>query len=167
MNVSRRVMLLGTASAALVGSAIAPGSARAAIKVGSDPEGSALVLRMLRVMYPHKQFTDGPYERTRDAVLAAANETPGQALMFSSGLAEMKAAGFGTLDDAAALEYLKGIEGTAFFGLVRGTAVVSLYDDHEVWKILGYEGASFDQGGYIDRGFNDLDWLPEPRITES
>lgn len=167
MNVSRRVMLLGTASAALVGSAIAPGSARAAIKVGSDPEGSALVLRMLRVMYPHKQFTDGPYERTRDAVLAAANKTPGQALMFSSGLAEMKAAGFGTLDDAAALEYLKGIEGTAFFGLVRGTAVVSLYDDHEVWKILGYEGASFDQGGYIDRGFNDLDWLPEPRITES
>lgn len=167
MNVSRRVMLLGTASAALVGSAIAPGSARAAIKVGSDTDGSALVLRMLRVMYPHKQFTDGPYERTRDAVLAAANETPGQALMFSSGLAEMKAAGFGTLDDAAALEYLKGIEGTAFFGLVRGTAVVSLYDDHEVWKILGYEGASFDQGGYIDRGFNDLDWLPEPRITES
>lgn len=167
MNVSRRVMLLGTASAALVGSVIAPGSARAAIKVGSDPDGSALVLRMLRVMYPHKQFTDGPYERTRDAVLAAANETPGQALMFSSGLAEMKAAGFGTLDDAAALEYLKGIEGTAFFGLVRGTAVVSLYNDHEVWKILGYEGASFDQGGYIDRGFNDLDWLPEPRITES
>ena len=97
MNVSRRAMLLGTASAALVGSAMAPDSASAAIKVGSDPDGGALVLRMVRVMYPHARFTDGPYERTRDAVLAAANETPGQALMFSSGLAEMKAAGFGAL----------------------------------------------------------------------
>ena len=32
--------------------------------------------------------------------------------------------------------------------------------------VLGYEGASFDKGGYINRGFNDLDWLPEPRIEE-
>jgi hypothetical protein len=35
-----------------------------------------------------------------------------------------------------------------------------------VWDLLGYEGPSFDKGGYLHRGFNDLDWLPEPRITE-
>ena len=22
------------------------------------------------------------------------------------------------------------------------------------------------RGGYVNRGFNDLNWLPEPRITE-
>jgi hypothetical protein len=32
--------------------------------------------------------------------------------------------------------------------------------------LLGYEGPSFDKGGYLNRGFNDLDWLPDPRITE-
>jgi hypothetical protein len=26
---------------------------------------------------------------------------------------------------------------------------------------FGYEGASADKGGYIDRGFNDIDWLPK------
>ena len=49
---------------------------------------------------------------------------------------------------------------------MRGSAVVALYNDQETWETLGYEGASFDQGGYVNRGFNDLDWLPDPRITE-
>ena len=35
-----------------------------------------------------------------------------------------------------------------------------------MWDLLGYEGYSSDKGGYINRGFNDLDWLPEPRIQE-
>ena len=48
----------------------------------------------------------------------------------------------------------------------KGVAVVGIYDDHEVWERLGYEGASFDQGGYLHRGFDDLDWLPDPRIEE-
>ena len=41
---------------------------------------------------------------------------------------------------------------------------MTLYSDPEVWELLGYEGPSFDKGGYIDRGFDDLDWLPDPRI---
>ena len=49
---------------------------------------------------------------------------------------------------------------------VRGVAVVSLYNDPETWALLGYEGSSYEHGGYIDRGFDDLDWLPNPRITE-
>jgi len=32
---------------------------------------------------------------------------------------------------------------------------------------LGYEGPSFDKGGYINRGFDDLDWLPAALIEES
>ena len=49
-----------------------------------------------------------------------------------------------------------------FFKLVHATTVVALYDDHEVWELLGYEGPSFDKGGYLHRGFDDLDWLPRP-----
>ncbi len=53
---------------------------------------------------------------------------------------------------------------TDFFGFIRRTTVLNLYNNADVWDVLGYEGASFDKGGYINRGFNDLDWLPEPRI---
>jgi hypothetical protein len=43
--------------------------------------------------------------------------------------------------------------------------ITSLYDDREVWSLLGYEGPSFAQGGYLKRGFDDLDWLPDPPLT--
>ena len=54
---------------------------------------------------------------------------------------------------------LKAIETDGFFQKVRGNLVTGLYNNKEVWPLFGYEGASADQGGYIDRGFNDIDWL--------
>ena len=36
-----------------------------------------------------------------------------------------------------------------------------------LWPKFGYEGSSFEHGGYLHRGFNDLDWLPDPRVTEA
>ena len=30
--------------------------------------------------------------------------------------------------------------------------MLHLYDDHEVWEALGYEGESFSRGGYLHRG---------------
>ncbi|MEM8791711.1 MAG: hypothetical protein AAGE80_08830 [Pseudomonadota bacterium] len=166
MNVSRRFILKGTASAAVIGASFSSTSVRAAASVGADAESKALLLRMIRVMYPHAKFDDAPYERSCDAIRGVAGKSIGQSLMFAEGLAELKAAGFAEMDDADALAHLKSIEGTGFFQLVRGNVITSLYNDPEVWEILGYEGPSFDKGGYINRGFNDLDWLPDPRITE-
>ena len=60
-------------------------------------------------------------------------------------------------DDRVAV--LKSIEDGPFFQKVRGEMVVALYNQPGVWKALGYEGPSADQGGYIHRGFDDIDWL--------
>ena len=54
---------------------------------------------------------------------------------------------------------LRGMEDSAFFQTVRGGLVTGLYNQKEVWPIFGYEGESFSQGGYIYRGFDDIDWL--------
>jgi hypothetical protein len=35
------------------------------------------------------------------------------------------------------------------------------------WAHFGYEGSSFEKGGYINRGFQDLNWLPEPPHSAS
>jgi hypothetical protein len=59
------------------------------------------------------------------------------------------------------VEVLKALEATPFFRKLRGDLVVSLYNQKEVWSKLGYEGSSFEHGGYLERGFNDIDWLPE------
>lgn len=166
MKVSRRFLMLGTASGIVLGAGL-PGKLRAnAIHIGSDADTKSRLMRMVKIAFPHANFPDSCYERNCDAIFAAANKSPGQAVMFATGMNDLKVAGFDDMDDAAALAHLESIEGTAFFQLMRGTTITSLYNDPEVWGILGYEGASFDQGGYINRGFNDLDWLPDPRITE-
>jgi hypothetical protein len=56
------------------------------------------------------------------------------------------------------------LRGHPFFDLLKATAVVELYDNPLVWKAFGYEGPSVHLGGYLHRGFDDLDWLPDPPI---
>jgi hypothetical protein len=63
--------------------------------------------------------------------------------------------------EADRVALLLGIEQTAFFKAVRSDLVVSLYNQKEVWPKFGYEGSSAEHGGYINRGFSDIDWLPK------
>jgi hypothetical protein len=125
------------------------------------------LLRLLRVAYPHPRFPDGPYERTADAIIEQAAGDRWHALQLAAGLAALDARGsFLDLDHAAALGLLQQIEQAPFFVFIRTVTVVTLYDDAEVHRLLGYGGPSFDQGGYLHRGFDDLDWLPTPRVEE-
>jgi hypothetical protein len=135
------------------------------------PAGAAvdqrMLARMIRVMFPHERFPDGPYERAASAIAGGVAEDARSRAQLEQGMVELETAGFGSMDDAAALEHMRSISGSAFFELVRSKTITTLYDDREVWKILGYEGPAHEQGGYIHRGFDDLDWLPAPRIEEA
>ena len=126
-----------------------------------------ILFRLLRVAYPHARFPDAPYERTAKQVESAAQDNDDDFKALTEGLDALDAQGFLDQDDEAATNALRAVDQQTFFRQLHATTVVALYDDREVWDLLGYEGPSFDKGGYIDRGFNDLDWLPEPRITES
>jgi hypothetical protein len=122
---------------------------------------------MIRRMFPHDGWPDGPFQRAAEAIhKTAASDARNQA-QLTAGLAELEARGFAALDAAAALAHLEKISGSSFFKFVRANVITTLYDDREVWKLLGYEVDSFAKGGWIERGFNDLNWLPEPRIEEA
>lgn len=132
-------------------------------------EARAILVRVLRVAFPHPQFPDGPYERTADTILTEAQNSTWWRVALTQGLNSLNdvcGGDFTALPDDEALRLLRRVESSTFFGFIRRTAVLNLYDDAEVWTALGYEGPSFDKGGYIDRGFDDLDWLPDPRIAE-
>jgi hypothetical protein len=133
------------------------------------PDSRRNLVRLLRAAYPHPRFPDGPYERTADKVLAEVDASLWHRLVLTEGLATLdaKAGGsFAELDNQAALALLQELEDAEFFRFVRGVAVVTLYDDAEVHELLGYGGPSFEKGGCLHRGFDDLDWLPNPRIEE-
>ena len=137
---------------------------------GVQPAQRTLLTRMVRVMFPHDRFPDGPYQRTADAILEAAAEDVRLRAQLDQGLRDLDAAGgapFEGLSDEQALDVLRGMSSTVFFEAVRAKTILTLYNDPEVWKLLGWEGASYSKGGYLTRGFADLDWLPEPRIEEA
>lgn len=125
------------------------------------------LVRLLRAAYPHGTFPDGPYERVAEQILAQIDDDLWLKLALEQGLETLEQAGLdGTQDDETAEKLLREIADAEFFKLVRAVAVVSLYNDPEVWQLLGYEGESFSKGGYLERGFDDLDWLPDPRVEE-
>ena len=122
----------------------------------------ATITAAARTVYPHDALPDDVYARVADKIAEAAREDSGTARMIEDGVSALSGGRpFAELSTDEQLETLKGIESSDFFELVRSTAVVEVYSDQRTWQLVGYEGPSFGKGGYINRGFNDLDWLPD------
>lgn len=122
----------------------------------------ATLVQMARDIYPHDEVGNEYY------VVAVKGYDSGESK-------DMIAAGVAKLDELAQaarapsyletkwednrVALLKQVEDDAFFQTIRGGLVTGLYNQKAVWPIFGYEGESFSQGGYVDRGFNDINWL--------
>ena len=157
-------LLMGTLAAGGVLAALAPSRAWAVeLKTLSGAEGNTL-MKMGRVLYPHKKLPDAVYALLAKDLDAGATDAK-TAAMLKDGIAGLdKAAGgsFAKAPAAKQLEVVKSMEGTPFFNAVRGKCVTSLYDNDMAYAAFGYPGSSWEKGGYITRGFQDLKWLPEP-----
>jgi hypothetical protein len=128
-------------------------------------DARATTLRAARLMFPHDNLPDACYEPVVDGVEADAGSDEAVGAHVDEGLRLFADGGFDDLDADAQLQFLRDHEDNEFFGLIRATAVVALYDNPVVWKAFGYEGPSTHLGGYVNRGFDDLDWLPDPPIA--
>jgi hypothetical protein len=123
------------------------------------------VAALARTLYPHVALPDSVYARVSGKLDEAASQDAAQAQVVNDGVADLDARGdepFVARSGEQQLADARAIAGSDFFELVRSTAVVEIYSDPQTWKLFGYEGPSFAQGGYLERGFNDLDWLPDP-----
>lgn len=122
-------------------------------------------LRVARAMYPHDALPDEAYEKVVRQIEADARGNDALGATIEQGIAELdEPTPFEELEADDQLAALLRVEGGEYFDLVRATAVVELYDNPLVWKAFGYEGPSVHLGGYVNRGFDDLDWLPDPPI---
>jgi len=122
-------------------------------------------LCVARAMYPHAALPDEAYAKVVRAIEAEARGSDAVRATIEQGISELDdPTPFGDIDADAQLTALRQAEDSPYFALVRATAVVALYDNPLVWRAFGYEGPSVHLGGYVDRGFDDLDWLPDPPI---
>jgi hypothetical protein len=163
-------VLTGTLAATSVLSVLAPSRVWAVeLKTLSSAQGADL-LAMAKTLYPHKGLPDAVYALLPKDLDADAAKDPALANLLKEGTAALdKAVGgdFAKASEAKRLAAVKAIEGTPFFNTVRGKCITSLYDNDMAFAHFGYPGPSFDKGGYILRGFNDLKWLPSPSPSAS
>ncbi|XKE46985.1 gluconate 2-dehydrogenase subunit 3 family protein [Halomonas organivorans] len=130
----------------------------------ADPDLAAGLLRLGRDIYPHEAIADRFYLEPLRPLLDSDRT------LIADGLADLDRRAnaahgmrYGEIPrEADRVALLREIEDGDFFQRVRNTLVVGLYDNPELWEPhFGYEGASWQKGGYLHRGFNDLviDWL--------
>lgn len=151
---------------------VGPGKAWAAEMQALEPEIAETLLHMTRALYPHDFLGDAHYAAVvadLDAEAAGFDDKERLEMLRAGMLALNDAAGgtFTSASDDQREEALNKIAGSPFFEAVRGKTIVSLYNQPEVWKQFGYEGPSYEIGGYLFNGFNDLDWLPDPPAEAS
>lgn len=174
---SRR-RFLATSGGVLVGTLAATSGALALLTPGRswavelkslNTHQSKTLLQFTRYLYPHETLDDAVYALVVKDLDAAAVDDTAAHKQLVDGVANLDDATDGNwlaADDKARFAQVKAIEGTPFFETVRSTAVVSLYSNELAYAHFGYPGPR-GSSGYLHRGFDDLDWLPDPPIEAS
>jgi hypothetical protein len=133
--------------------------------LGAD--AGKVLLMMVRDIFPHDKLAEKYYMHAIEPYDAGASKDPELKKLLSDGIAQLNAAsqkmtGKNYTDIARELDrvaVLQSIESSPFFQKIKGGLVTGLYNNKEVFTLLGYEGSSWEKGGYLNRGFNDIDWL--------
>jgi hypothetical protein len=135
-----------------------------------DAHDARVLLKMARQLYPHDALGDIYYAQAVEGLDAKSAADPELQALLKSGVAELDGAmgvPFLQLSDGYQVEALEQLESGVFFQTVRGHTVVALYDNPLVWPHFGYQGSSFEYGGYLLRGFQDAGWTGDPPADAS
>jgi hypothetical protein len=172
-KVSRRNVMKAGGAAAAAG-AVAPaivagGKAFAAGATAISEDAFATLVKMARDLYPHDKIPDKYYASVIEGLDATAKDDAAARALLETGVQELdgisERMGHGKYlanpkeeDRVAVLKVLEQ-QDAPFFQKVRSSLITGLYNNKELWPFFGYEGESASKGGYIARGFDDLDWI--------
>ena len=148
---------------AMLADAQAPGTEPAKL----NPDELRALVKFTRDLFPHDRLDDSYYAAALASLEAEAEKDSATRKLLAGGVAQLNSLAMAAVgksyadvaDEAARVGVIKQIEGGAFFTKVYGDTIVGLYNNPNVWPKFGYEGPSSAKGGYLHRGFNDLDWL--------
>ena len=130
----------------------------------SDADMPAVMVKLARRLFPHEGMADGIYSEVVGQVLASIASNPATAGLIDGAIQVLDSAAAGSwtdLGESEQLEVLRATENDPTVVGLRETVRFVFYENAGVWKHIDYPGSSKEYGGYINRGFNDIDWLPE------
>jgi hypothetical protein len=141
----------------------APDYAWALSTTAIDDHTSQTLLVMARQLFPHDRLGDQYYAKVVDALDKQAASDAAVRKLLADGVARLDGArgiAWVRLSNGARNAVLKSMEGSDFFTTIRTATINNLYTNPLVYRFFGFEGSSVEHGGYIQRGFDDIGWLP-------
>ena len=173
-KVSRRTFIQGSATAG-----VAVGASSVVINTNESwalstevlsSDTAQSLLAMARHLYPHDFLGDQYYAQIVSDLDEQAKNDSSLAEKLENGVKELSKViegdrtydiSFKDQSSGLQLQNLKRIDGNDFFETVRGATMNGLYGNPRVAAFFGWEGSSVEHGGYINRGFDDIGWLPK------
>jgi hypothetical protein len=136
---------------------------------GLSAEESRTLVRFTRDLFPHDRLEDSFYAKAVAPLEDEASKDAATRRLLAEGVAQLNSATRAlagkpyaeVTDENIRIAAIKKIEGGAFFSKVYNGTMTPLYNQPELWAKFGYEGPSSAQGGYLHRGFSDVNWLPQ------
>lgn len=125
--------------------------------------GREALVRIARHLYPHKALDDSVYVDVVDSILesASSNSTLAQSLdSLIESLDKAHGSSWITAEPSLQVRLLADAESQPHFTAARIQVLTRLYNHPATWELIGYDGPSVQYGGYVDRGFDAIDWLP-------
>lgn len=167
LQMTRRRLLSSTAVLALATAtaSVGPKAVWAAGAVSADQR--VTLVRMARDIYPHDTLLpDTPYVQAVDKILSEAEGDADVRKMVVDGVADLESRAssiygkaYVDVSDPDKREgILRAIELTDFFQKFRGELLMGIYNNQELWPKFGYDGSSWEKGGFMD-SFDKIDWL--------
>ena len=167
-RVTRRTLIKGAGAAGVTvyvlwssPAWVGPRLALAANLTTLDGAQAREMLAMTRALVPHDKLGDEYYWVVVEAIDKDMAGSPELATRIRAGLVQLNQAAGGDFTGADAdkqIAAMKKLEDTAFFSDMLNKTQFNFYGNNAVWAKFGYEGSSWEKGGYIDRGFNDVKW---------
>ena len=144
-----------------------------ALPAGAVPEPlsaaqKTTLLRIARDIYPHEGFLDdAPYQAVIDAILIESESNPAVADLLAKGIEDLERRAheihqtdYAAIASAEKREgLLRSIELTDFFQKLKGGLLMGLYNNKALYAAFGYDGSSWETGGFIHKGFDTIDWF--------
>jgi hypothetical protein len=145
---------------------LAPSRAWAVDLTSLTTAEATTLLAATRTIAPHDKLEDAAYAFVIRALDAAAAKDEALHKQLAEGVKSL-GAGFASSPENVRVQALRRLEPTPFFQNLRVQTLLVLYSTPLAYAYFGYEGEAFSKGGYLQRGFNDLRWLPDVPADDS
>lgn len=168
VDATRRRLLVAFVVACAGAAVVRGAAAGAASQADAAPLGTGSAddwRSVLEAMFPHERVERALYGVPAGALVAAAEQDPAARALLADGWRRLNEAAGGaweTADAAARTRAVGAIAGTPLFAMLRQTTVFTFYNHPDVWAAFGYEGDAWRFGGWLGKGVDTIDWLPDP-----